>query len=132
MTRKIAAQLTNGSPVTLTPKNVTLLVTSTALGSSAAAVVDASERVTGEGRSANDWTIALNRTAEGDVYPIVLLAYAIACQKYTDAATAEKVKAYLGYIASAEGQQAAAKAAGSAPLSEKLSADVEAATATIS
>ncbi|HEY5981116.1 MAG TPA: phosphate ABC transporter substrate-binding protein PstS [Microlunatus sp.] len=98
----------------------------------AAAVVDASERVTGEGRSANDWTIALNRTAEGDVYPIVLLAYAIACQKYTDAATAEKVKAYLGYIASAEGQQAAAKAAGSAPLSEKLSADVEAATATIS
>lgn len=98
----------------------------------AAAVVDASERVTGEGRSANDWTIALNRKAEGDVYPIVLLAYAIACQKYTDAATAEKVKAYLSYIASAEGQQAAAKAAGSAPLSEKLSADVEAAAATIS
>ena len=98
----------------------------------AAAVVDASERVSGEGRSENDRTIALNRTAEGNVYPIVLLSYAIACQKYQDAATAEKVKAYLAYIASAEGQQAAAKAAGSAPLTEKLSADVEAAAGTIS
>jgi phosphate transport system substrate-binding protein len=98
----------------------------------AAAVVDASERQTGDGRSANDWAIELNRNATGDVYPIVLLSYAIACQKYTDAATAEKVKAYLSYIASAEGQQAAAKAAGSAPLSEKLSGDVEAAAATIS
>lgn len=98
----------------------------------AAAIVDASERVSGEGRSANDWTIELNRTATGDGYPIVLLSYAIACQKYTDAATAEKVKAYLSYIASAQGQQAAAKAAGSAPLSEKLSGDVETAAATIS
>ena len=47
----------------------------------AAAIVDASERLTGEGRSPNDWAIELNRTAEGDVYPIVLLSYAIACQK---------------------------------------------------
>jgi phosphate transport system substrate-binding protein len=98
----------------------------------AAAIVDDSERVTGEGRSDNDWTIELNRKATGDGYPIVLLSYAIACQKYQDAATAEKVKAFLSYIASAEGQQAAAKAAGSAPLSEKLSGDVEAAAATIS
>jgi phosphate transport system substrate-binding protein len=98
----------------------------------AATIVDDSERVTGEGRSDNDWTIELNRKATGDGYPIVLLSYAIACQKYQDAATAEKVKAYLSYIASAEGQQAAAKAAGSAPLSEKLSGDVEAAAATIS
>ena len=97
----------------------------------AAAVVDASQRVTGDGRSANDWTIALDRKAEGDVYPIVLLSYVIACQKYTDAATAEKVKAYLSYVASAEGQQAAVKTAKMAPLSEKLSADVEAAAATI-
>ena len=98
----------------------------------AAAVVDKSQRVTGEGRSANDWTIELDRKATGDVYPIVLLSYATACQKYQDAATAEKVKAYLSYIASAEGQQAAVKTAKMAPLSEKLSADVEAAAATIS
>ena len=42
------------------------------------------------------------------------------------------MKSYLSYIASADGQQAAAEAAGSAPLSEELSADVEAAAATIS
>jgi len=98
----------------------------------AAAVVDASQRETGDGRSDNDWAIALDRKASGDVYPIVLLSYAVACQKYTDAATAEKVKAYLGYIASPQGQQAAQKAAGSAPLSTELSGDVEAAAATIS
>ena len=98
----------------------------------AAAIVDASQRATGDGRSENDWTIDLDRTAEGDVYPIVLLSYAIACQKYKDPATAELVKSYLSYVASPEGQQAAVKTAGMAPLSEKLSGDVEAAAATIS
>ncbi len=98
----------------------------------AAAIVDASERVTGDGRSANDWTIELNRTAEGDVYPIVLLSYALACQTYKDPATAELVKSYLSYVASATGQQDAVKTAKMAPLSSKLSADVEAAAATIS
>ena len=98
----------------------------------AAAIVDASERVTGDGRSANDWSIELNRTADGDVYPIVLLSYAIACQKYKDAATADLVKSYLSYVASETGQQDAVKTAKMAPLSSKLSADVEAAAATIS
>jgi len=98
----------------------------------AAAVVDASERLTGDGRSENDWAIELNRTAEGDVYPIVLLSYVIACQKYKDAATAELVTSYLSYVASAAGQQDAVKTAKMAPLSSKLSADVEAAAATIS
>jgi len=98
----------------------------------AAAIVDASERVTGDGRSANDWSIELNRTADGDVYPIVLLSYAIACQKYKDAATANLVKSYLSYVASEAGQQDAVKTAKMAPLSSKLSADVEAAAATIS
>ena len=98
----------------------------------AAAIVDASERVTGDGRSENDWSIELNRTADGDVYPIVLLSYAIACQKYKDPATAELVKSYLSYIASEAGQQDAVETAKMAPLSSKLSADVEAAAATIS
>jgi len=62
----------------------------------------------------------------------VLLSYAIACEKYKDAATAAKVKAYLGYIASAEGQQAAVKSAKMAPLSEEMSKNVEASVATIS
>ena len=98
----------------------------------AAAIVDASPKAAAEGRSANDLALELDRKATGDVYPIVLVAYAIACEKYSDAATAAKVKAYLGYIASAEGQQAAAKAAGSAPLSEEMSKSVEASVATIS
>ena len=99
---------------------------------SAAAIVDKSKRLTGEGRSANDWSIELDRKATGDVYPIVLLSYAIACQKYSDASTGERVKTYLSYVASEAGQQDAVQTARMAPLSAKLSADVEAAAATIS
>ena len=83
-------------------------------------------------RSTNDLAIELNRKATGNVYPIVLLSYAIACQKYKDAATANLVKSYLSYVASEAGQQDAVKTAKMAPLSSKLSADVEAAAATIS
>ncbi len=98
----------------------------------AAAIVDNSPKAAADGRSANDLAIELDRKAEGDVYPIVLLSYAIACEKYKDPATATKVKAYLGYIASTAGQQAAVKAAKMAPLSEQKSKDVEASVAAIS
>ena len=98
----------------------------------AAAIVDNSPKDTTEGRSQYDMAIKLDRLAEGDVYPIVLLSYAVACEKYKDAATAAKVKAYLGYIASAEGQQAAVDAAKMAPLSEQMSKNVEASVAAIS
>lgn len=82
-----------------------------------------------EGRADNDIAIALDRKAEG--YPIVLVSYAIACGEYKDAAKGELVKGYLTYIASADGQSAAAKAAGSAPLSDSLREKVTAAIATI-
>ncbi len=98
----------------------------------AAAIVDASPKAAAEGRSANDQAIELDRKATGDVYPIVLLSYAIACEKYKDPATAAKVKAYLGYIASEAGQQAAVKAAKMAPLSAQQSKNVEASVAAIS
>ncbi|GAA1426726.1 phosphate ABC transporter substrate-binding protein PstS [Microlunatus lacustris] len=97
----------------------------------AAAVVDASPRDT-EGRSASDIVVTLDRKAEGDVYPIVLLSYAVACEKYEDPAVAAKVKAYLSYVASAKGQQDAVATAQMAPLSEELSGEVEAAAAKIS
>ena len=42
-----------------------------------------------------------------------------------DPAVAAKVKAYLAYVGSADGQQAAADAVGNAPLSSELSAKVE-------
>ncbi|WP_017793266.1 phosphate ABC transporter substrate-binding protein PstS [Leucobacter salsicius] len=85
----------------------------------AAAIVDASPIE--EGRGANDLAITLDRSStEKGVYPIVLVSYLIGCEAYADPANAELVKAYFGYIASEEGQQAAAEAAGSAPISASL------------
>ncbi len=89
----------------------------------AAAVVDVSPKV--EGRPEHDLAVELDRTAEG-VYPFVLVTYAIVCESYSDAATADLVKAYIGYIASPQGQQSAAQSAGSAPLSTTLSQAVAA------
>ena len=62
----------------------------------------------------------------------MLLSYAIACQKYKDAATAEKVKAYLATSPRRRVSRRPSRLPAAAPLSEKLSADVEAAVATIS
>lgn len=59
-------------------------------------------------------------TAKGD-YPLMLVSYLLACEKYSDSATADMVKDYLTYIVSSDGQQAAADAAGSAPLSSSTS-----------
>jgi phosphate transport system substrate-binding protein len=59
-------------------------------------------------------------TAKGD-YPLMLASYLLACQSYSDSATADMVKGYLTYIVSSEGQQAAADAAGSSPLDSGLS-----------
>jgi phosphate transport system substrate-binding protein len=98
----------------------------------ASALVDASPLAEEADRSENDLAIELDRKASGDVYPIVLVAYAIACEKYEDPAVAAKVKAYLSYIGSADGQSAAAEKVGNAPLSSDLSGKVEAAANAIS
>lgn len=85
----------------------------------AAAVVDASEPVdTGvEG----DLALDLARdTTESGAYPIVLVSYHVMCTTYDDPARAELVKAFGSYVLSAEGQDAAAAAAGSAPISDEL------------
>jgi phosphate transport system substrate-binding protein len=96
----------------------------------AAAVVEESPLV--EGREANDIAIALDRdTTDPSHYPLVLVSYIIACQEYADPAQAELVKAYVGYLASDEGQQEAAKSAGAAPLSSELASKVADAIATI-
>ncbi|WP_426320902.1 phosphate ABC transporter substrate-binding protein PstS [Microbacterium sp. E-13] len=92
----------------------------------AAAVVD--ESPFEDGRGEGDLAIALDRTSEvAGVYPIVLVSYMIACQEYADAAVAPIVKGYLEYVASPEGQDAAAAAAGSAPISDALREKVNAA-----
>ncbi len=94
----------------------------------AAAIVDASPLV--EGRGEGDLAIELDRTPDSAAYPIVLVSYLIACNEYAESDSVELVKAYLSYIISEEGQQVAAEAAGSAPISndlfEKASAAIEA------
>lgn len=90
----------------------------------AAAVVDASPLE--EGRTDHDLAIALDRTStEGGVYPIVLVSYLIGCEEYADAANAELVKSYFSYIVSEDGQNTAAEAAGSAPISNDLRTKVQ-------
>jgi phosphate transport system substrate-binding protein len=85
----------------------------------AAAIVDASPEE--EGRAATDIAIELDRTStEAGTYPIVLVSYLIGCAEYADSAIAENVKGFFSYAASEEGQQAAADAAGSAPISDTL------------
>ncbi len=85
----------------------------------AAKVVDASEPAdTGvEG----DLALELARdTTESGAYPIVLVSYHIVCSEYSDAAKADLVTDFVGYAISEDGQQAAADAAGSAPISDDL------------
>jgi phosphate transport system substrate-binding protein len=80
-----------------------------------------------EGLPEHDLAVDLKRdTTSADSYPLVLISYFIVCSKYDDANKAELVKAYLSYIASADGQQTAAKEAGSAPISDSLRTEVEA------
>lgn len=85
----------------------------------ASKVVDASEPAdTGvEG----DLALDLARdTTESGAYPIVLVSYHIACTSYDDAERANAVKDFLHYVVSEEGQDTAAEAAGSAPISADL------------
>jgi phosphate transport system substrate-binding protein len=85
----------------------------------AAAVVGNSDKVAGRGKY--DLAISVNRTTTAaDEYPIVLVSYHIGCVQYADAAKADAVKAFESYVISDEGQQAAAKAAGSSPISADL------------
>jgi ABC-type phosphate transport system substrate-binding protein len=63
-------------------------------------------------------------TAEG-TYPIVLVSYEMACTQYAKAQDAAVVKPFLDYLISDEGQQAAASAAGSAPLSEAIRTKIQ-------
>ncbi|MEE1618030.1 phosphate ABC transporter substrate-binding protein PstS [Brachybacterium sp. J153] len=92
----------------------------------AAKAVDVSPRA--EGRAENDIVVELDRTTtEAGVYPIVLVSYLALCGSYADSAQGEAVKAYASYIVSEEGQQTGLENAGSAPLSEELRTEAQAA-----
>lgn len=89
----------------------------------AAAVVDASPLAEGRGEGSLVRDLERDTTASG-AYPIVLVSYTLACTAYEDPATAALVREFLTYAASEEGQRAAADAAGSAPISDGMRADV--------
>lgn len=86
-------------------------------------IVDASER--NQGRNEFDFVIEVNRTPESaDVYPIALVSYHIVCLEYPDQATVDLVKAFMTYVGSEAGQAASSNAAGSAPISPEVRADI--------
>lgn len=96
----------------------------------AAKVLDTATPV--DGRAETDLALEIDRKTEASgVYPIVLVSYQIACQKYEDAKEAELVKEWLTYVAGSDGQSASAEAAGSAPLSDDFAAKVKTAIDTI-
>ncbi len=86
----------------------------------AAQVLEASPPAPNQPATSMATQIDRTATAKGD-YPLMLASYLLACQKYSDSGTADMVKGYLTYVVSADGQQAAAKTAGSAPLTPALS-----------
>lgn len=97
----------------------------------AAAKVVAESKLAAD-RPANDLAFKLDRkTTDPTHYPLVLVSYVIVCQQYKDAAKGELVKAYVSYLAGADGQSVAASAAGAAPLSAELQKKVADALATI-
>ncbi|KQY46028.1 phosphate ABC transporter substrate-binding protein PstS [Cellulomonas sp. Root137] len=92
----------------------------------AAAAVDASPR--DDERAEHDIVIKIDReTTQAGAYPLILISYGVACLQYDTAEKADLVKGFLSYVVSAEGQAAAEEAAGSAPLSDALRTDVQAA-----
>lgn len=85
----------------------------------AAAVMDVSP--IRDGRSPGSLVVDLDRaTTESGTYPVVLVAYTLACTWYEDQDRAQLVRAFLSWVASEEAQQQAAVAAGSAPISADL------------
>jgi phosphate transport system substrate-binding protein len=97
---------------------------------SAAAIVENSPAV--EGRGEYDFAIEVNRLTEGSgEYPVVLVSYHIGCIEYDDQATADNVKAFIEYVLSEAGQQTAADNAGSAPISDTLREQAQAAVEAI-
>lgn len=94
----------------------------------AAATLDASELAADA--TAQRLVYEVNYQAEG-TYPIILVSYMLSRLSYDDAELAETLKEYLLFAASSEGQAAASAAAGSAPISDALRAQVVAAIETL-
>jgi phosphate transport system substrate-binding protein len=88
----------------------------------AAAVLDKSKESSDAGKFV--FTYTLDRKVTG-TYPVTLVSYQIACTKYDSADKGKLVQALYKYIISSEGQDAAAKNAGSAPISDALRTKIQ-------
>jgi phosphate transport system substrate-binding protein len=95
----------------------------------AAKIFDESKETSDPGRYV--FTYTLNRKPKTGTYPIVLASYAMACTKYDKPQDAKNVQGYLKYMVSPEGQQAAAKNAGSAQLPASVRSKIEPAISAI-
>lgn len=85
----------------------------------AAAVVDVSPRI--ENRYEHDLAFVLDRKIDKPfAYPMVLVSYLVVCSRYEDRTKGRFVKEFVEYVASTEGQERAAAAAGSAAISPDL------------
>lgn len=84
----------------------------------AAKIFGSSERVADQGEYSFEYELDRDTEASG-TYPVVLVAYNLACTSYDTQADVDLVKAFLTFIVSEEGQKVAEEAAGSAPLAEE-------------
>ncbi|WP_062292616.1 phosphate ABC transporter substrate-binding protein PstS [Demequina phytophila] len=92
----------------------------------AAANIIAASPLSDTANGENDLAYAIDRTTtDSTAYPLTLVSYHIVCQQYDDETERALVTAFEKYVASEEGQAAAAEAAGSAPLPADVSAHVE-------
>jgi phosphate transport system substrate-binding protein len=92
----------------------------------AAKVLDESKKDPELSKGPNVFAYDLKRDTESEgTYPIVLVSYLMGCTKYDSADTAKIVKGYFGYVISQPGQEAAAKNAGSAAMSDQLRSQVQ-------
>ncbi|MCB0873133.1 MAG: phosphate ABC transporter substrate-binding protein PstS [Actinobacteria bacterium] len=90
----------------------------------AAKILEASPETDDPGQYVFTFNLERDTTASG-TYPIVLVSYEMACTQYDSADTAKLVQGYMNYLISPEGQQTAASAAGSAPISDALRAKLQ-------
>ena len=84
-----------------------------------------------DGRSEHDIALEIDHEGTDGAYPIVLVSYHIICSAYDKQETVDQVKAFETYVTSEDGQKAAADAAHSTPLPQKLRDEAKAAIDTV-
>ncbi|WP_270241133.1 phosphate ABC transporter substrate-binding protein PstS [Rothia kristinae] len=84
-----------------------------------------------DGRSEHDIALEIDHEGTDGAYPIVLVSYHIICSAYDKQETVNQVKAFETYVTSEDGQKAAADAAHSTPLPQKLRDEAKAAIDTV-